>query len=291
MHFDKKDHLFNWSINLTLILLSSIILIPLIFIISNSLSGINDVYYGKVFLIPKNITFKAYQMVLMNSKILTGFKNTILYTLIGTLISLSMTLTAGYALSRDDLPFKRYINIFFILTMFISGGMIPTYLVVEKLGLIDNFFGFILPGALSVWNVLVVRTFFKISIPSDIEDAAQIDGCSDFKLFLKIVLPMSKPIIAIMILYYAVGYWNSYFNSLLYLNSSNLFPLQRVLSDLLITSDPSNWGVGGGLEEQGRMLKSLQYTTIIISSLPMIALYPFVQKHFVKGALMGSIKG
>jgi len=289
-YYDSNDKTFNFIINLILIIIGLTIVLPLLYVLANSLSSIDEVFYGNVWLIPKSWTLDSYRYILENDNILIGYRNTILYTIIGTSISLIMTLTSAYALSRRDLKHRKFISFFFILTMFISGGMIPTYLVVDALGMIDTPWGFIIPGSLSVWNVLVVKTYYETTIPWELQESAMIDGCSDFKLFLNIVIPLSAPIIAVMTLFYAVGYWNSYFNSLIYLNDSNLFPLQRVISDLLVSEDITGFG-SGSYSEQGMMLKSLQFTSIIISSLPMLLLYPMLQKYFTKGIMMGSLKG
>ena len=175
--------------------------------------------------------------------------------------------------------------------MFVNGGMIPTYLVVDSLEMKDTMFGFIIPGCLSVWNIMVVVTYITQAIPKELYEASKMDGCSDFKMFTKVVLPLCKPIIAIMVLFYAVGYWNSYFNSLLYLSDPDLYPLQRILSDIIISNDFSSMQTAGGsLAEQGRMMESIKYVTIVVSSAPILMLYPFLQKYFEKGMLIGSIK-
>lgn len=294
-YYDRKDYVFNSIVYVILIIFTIVMIFPLIYIVANSISSFNDVYNGNVWLIPKNITFKAYEMVLSNDMILIGYKNTIIYTLVGTLISLFLTFTAAYPLSRRDFSSKKIMTIIFVITMFFNGGLIPTYMVVDQLGLINTMFGFILPGCLSVWNVLVVKTYINASIPWELQESAKIDGCSDIKLFIKIILPLCKPIIAVMVLFYAVAYWNSYFNSLIYLSDNKLFPLQRVLTDILISADVSSMTGSGGIQpslnEQGKMLESLQYATIILSSIPMLILYPFIQKYFAKGMMVGSIKG
>ncbi len=293
-YYDKQDKVFNTIVNVILVIFTLVMLYPLIYIVSNSISIASEVYKGSVWLLPKKISFDAYQHVFNNKYILTGYKNTIVYTLIGTIISLIFTISAAYPLSRKDLKHRKIIVIIFVVTMFVNGGLIPTYLVVSNLGLVNTMFGFILPGALSVWNVMVVRTYMREAIPWELQEAAMIDGCSDFKILFKIVLPLCKPIIAIMVLFYAVGYWNSYFNALIYLNDKELYPLQMILSDILISSDVGDM-VGGGIQpgmaEQAMLVESLKYATIVVSSAPMLILYPFIQKYFVKGMMVGSIKG
>lgn len=291
LYFDKKDKLFNAMVYLVLGLFCAIMLVPLIYIVANSISDFNEVYQGNVNLIPKNLDFTTYKYVLSNEYILKGYLNTIVYTVVGTIISLVLTFSAAYPLSRYDFKYKKGIRLIFIITMFVNGGMIPTYLVVDSLGLKDTMFGFILPGCLSVWNVMVVTTYISQAIPKELYEASKMDGCSDFKMFTKTVLPLCKPIIAIMVLFYAVGYWNSYFNSLLYLSDPDMYPLQRILSDIIISNDFSSMqGAGGSLGEQGRMVESIKYVTIVVSSAPILMLYPFLQKYFEKGMLIGSIK-
>ena len=291
LHFDKRDRLFNTIVYIILGVFCAIMLVPLIYIIANSISDFNEVYQGNVNLIPKKIDFTAYKYVLSNEYILKGYGNTILYTVVGTIISLVLTFTAAYPLSRYDFKYKRIIKLIFVITMFVNGGMIPTYLVVDSLGIKDTMFGFILPGCLSVWNIMVVVTYISQAIPKELYEASKMDGCSDFRMFTTIVLPLCKPIIAIMVLFYAVGYWNSYFNSLLYLSDTDLYQLQRILSDIIISNDFSSMQTAGGsLAEQGRMMESIKYVTIVVSSAPILMLYPFLQKYFEKGMLVGSIK-
>ncbi len=288
---DKKDRFFNFMIYFLLVLFALTIIIPLLYVLANSLSNYIDVYNGNVFLIPRHIDFEVYKIVLSNDYILKGYRNTIIYTILGTIISLVLTFSAAYPLSRKDFKYKKAIMIIFLFTMFFQGGMIPTYIIVDSIGIKDTIWGFILPGALSVWNVIVTKTYLQSSIPFEMYEAAKIDGANDFKILIRIVLPLCKSIVAIMALFYAVGYWNSYFNSLLYLNDSNLFPLQRILSDIIIASDTSSMtGASGSLKDQGKMVESIKYVTIVISSAPILLLYPFVAKHFEKGVMIGSIK-
>ncbi|MDR0832388.1 MAG: carbohydrate ABC transporter permease [Bacillales bacterium] len=288
---DKKDHLFNTVIYILLSIFVVLIIVPLLFIIANSISSPSLVFQNKVGLIPQKIDLTVFKIVLSNAYILRGFGNTILYTFLGTLISVTLTLTASYPLSRKDFKHRKFLNLIFIITMFFSGGMIPSYLVVDGLGLKDTIWGFILPGCLSVWNIMVCKSFIYQAIPNELLDAAKIDGCSDAQIFFSIMLPLCKPIIAIMVLFYAVGYWNSYFNSLLYLSDPKLYPLQRILSDIIIQNDLTSMvGTSGSLENQGQLVKSIQYVTIIVSSAPILLLYPFIQKYFQQGMLLGSIK-
>lgn len=288
---DKKDKFFNFMIYFLLVLFALTIIIPLLYVLANSLSNYIDVYNGNVFLIPRHIDFEVYKIVLSNDYILKGYRNTIIYTILGTIISLILTFSAAYPLSRKDFKYKKAIMIIFLFTMFFQGGMIPTYIIVDSIGIKDTIWGFILPGALSVWNVIVTKTYLQSSIPFEMYEAAKIDGANDFKILIRIVLPLCKSIVAIMALFYAVGYWNSYFNSLLYLNDSNLFPLQRILSDIIIASDTSSMtGASGSLKDQGKMVESIKYVTIVISSAPILLLYPFVAKYFEKGVMIGSIK-
>ncbi len=288
---DKKDRAFNTVVVVLLAIFALIILVPLLYILANSLSDYEDVYQGLVGLWPTSLDFTVYKIVLSNPYVLRGFLNTFIYTVIGTTISLVLTFCAAYPLSRKDFKHRKLFSFLFLITMFISGGMIPTYLVVDSLGMKNTIWGFIIPGCLSVWNLMVARSFLTTSVPWELYEAGKMDGCSDFKAFIHITIPLCKPIIAIMVLFYGVGYWNSYFNSLLYLTDSSLFPLQRILSDIIISSDISSFATGGSLIDQGKMLESIQYVSIVVSSLPVLLMYPFLSKYIEKGVLVGGIKG
>lgn len=292
-YYDKNDKWFNRIVTGILIVFCIVMIYPLIYVLANSFSSPLDVYRGDVLLWPKNFSLAAYRAVFSSPDILRGYRNTIVYTLVGTFISLTITIAAAYPLSRKDLRFKKAFTLFFVITMFVSGGMIPTYLVVDRLGLINTMFGFILPGALSVWNIMICRTYMRRSIPWEIQEAAMLDGFSDFRILWNIILPLAKPMIAIMVLFYAVGYWNSYFNALIYLNDRELYPLQMILTEILITHDVSGIPGGGyqpGLGDQAPLIEALKFATIVVSSIPMIVLYPFIQKYFVKGMMVGSLK-
>ncbi len=252
---------------------------------------------GEVFLAPKGFSLKGYQEVLKNGQVMQGFFNSIVYTTCGVILNLIVTLPTAYALSRNNFGGKKFVTIFYVLTMFISGGMIPTYLVVKGAGLLDSMYALILPGAIGVYNMIVARTFFKTTLSESLHDAAAIDGCGEARFFFSIALPLSKAIIAILVLYYGVGHWNSYFSSLLYISTEEKYPLQMVLRSILIQNQSSlstmvtTEAQRIALEERRQLAELMKYSLIIISSLPVLILYPFIQRHFVKGVMIGSVKG
>lgn len=269
-----------------------VILVPILFIIASSFSDAKAVSAGKVFLLPVDFSLDGYKVIFQSPNILRGFANSIAYTIVGTIVSVSLTLLAGYPLSRTDLKIRKPIMFLFTVTMFFSGGMIPTYLVVSKLHLIDSFWAMILPSAMGVWNVILIKTYIQSSIPQEIFESASIDGCSDWKYFTKMVIPLSKPIIAVMVLLYAVGKWNDFFSGLIYINDAAKQPLQLILRNILILNDSMGMSLSLAEQMNRQELKTLmQYSLIIVSSLPVMILYPFIQKYFVKGIMMGSIKG
>lgn len=273
-------------------------LYPLIYIVSASISNPHLVNSGEMWLLPKGVTFEGYRTLLGNSSIWRGYLNTIYYTVLGTSINLLVTLPCAYALSRDDFYGRRAFTNFMLVTMFLSGGLIPSYLLIRSLGMLNTVWALVIPGAVSVYNVVVTRTFFQTTIPREMEEAAIVDGCSDFRLFMQIVLPLSTPIIAVMALFYGVGHWNSFFSALIYLSDKSMYPLQMILREILILQDMSSNTVSNVTSEMASMLYSKQqlaevikYGVMIVSSLPVIIVYPFLQKYFVKGMMVGSIKG
>lgn len=269
-----------------------IVLYPLLFVVSASFSDPARVLSGEVWLLPKGPTLEAYNNILHNDQIWIGYRNSILYTVVGTLINITMTLLAAYPLSRPDLPGRKGLMLIITLTMFFSGGLIPSYLLVKSLGMVDTMWALIIPGAISTYNLIVMRTYFQSSIPWELQEAAHIDGCSNWRLLVSIILPLSKPILAVMVLFYAVGHWNAFFNALIYIRSEHLYPLQLILREILMISQSA--GVDGGnvgMEEKILLSESIKYAVIIVSSLPVLVMYPFVQRHFVKGVMIGSIKG
>lgn len=288
---DKVVYFVNYVL-LGLLLLT--ILYPLIYVVSASFSSGDALASGKVKLFPVEPTLLSYKTVFEYDAIWTGFLNSIIYTAVGTLVSMVLTLLAAYPLSREDFRGKKIFSSIFLFTMMFSGGLIPSYMLVKNLGLMNTMWAIILPGAVSAYNVIVARTFFNQTIPKELLEASQMDGCSDFRFFSQIVLPLSKPIIAVLCLWVAVALWNGYFNPLLYINDESKYPLQLVLRRILLMSQVNfaNANIDPARVAANRYLSEmLKYATIIISSLPLMLIYPFIQKYFVKGVMIGSVKG
>lgn len=291
----RGDRIFMAFNYLVLTALLVTILYPLIYILSASFSNPVAVTSGRVWLWPVELTLRGYDAIFKHRLLMTGFANSLFYTGAGTLINVVMTILAAYPLSRPDLPGRGIITFLFFFTTLFSGGLIPTYLVVRDLGMINTRWAMLIPGALAIWNVLIMRTYFQTNIPRELYEAAQLDGCDDFTYLRTVVLPLSGPIIAVVALFYAVGHWNSFFNALIYLTSKDLWPLQLVLRDILIQNnvDPS---MLAGIDVREMILRqtlreSLKYSLIVVATVPLLLAYPFVQKHFVKGILLGSVKG
>ncbi|MFE5320888.1 carbohydrate ABC transporter permease [Paenibacillus sp. NPDC056579] len=286
------DKIFLIGIYLFLIIVLLTILVPLLHIVSASFSNPMDVTSGKVWIWPVNPTLLGYKAVFDNNQIWWGYWNSIVYTVLGTVISVVLTVMIAYPLSRKTFYGRNVLMILIAFTMLFSGGLIPLYLVVKSLNMVDTRWALLLPQALAVWQIIIARTFFQTTIPDELAEAAELDGCSDMGFLIKIVLPLSKPIIAVMVLMYAVGQWNAYFDALIYLKSQSLFPLQLVLRNILIlnTETGNNSNLQEMLARQG-MKDLMKYSLIVVASLPVLIIYPFVQKHFVKGMMIGSIKG
>ena len=286
----RGDRVF-YAVNLAiLLLLAAIVLYPLYFIVIASISNADAVLGGRVYLYPVDITFVGYSKIIERTDVWRGYLNTIIYTFLSTVISLFVTILAGWALSRKSLPFRKFFMVFFIITMFFGGGLIPFYNVVSSLGLLDSMWAIILPSALSAWNLFMTKTFFEVGISESMIEAAEIDGAGQVRTFLFVVLPLSKAIMAVMALYYAVGQWNSYFNAMIFLQTEEKYPLQLVLREILIASETTTGGSGETILEQYRLANQLKYVSVIVSSLPVIVLYPFVQKYFAQGVMIGSLK-
>ncbi len=288
----KSDQVFNWVVNIIGFLVIIIVLYPLIFVLSASFSDPDKVIAGEVVLLPKGFTLEPYKMVFENQDIWLGYKNTIIYTVLGTLIATTFTIMLAYPLSRKDMPHRRLITLFIIFTMYFNGGMIPTYLLVRDLHLYNTMWAVILPAAISTYNFIVAKTFFENNIPQEMYESAQIDGSGDIRTLWQIVLPLSSSIIAVLVLYYAVEFWNSYFNALIYLQDESLKPLQIVLREILLIGQTEQMGSNDvGMGEKIKMAEAIKYAVIIVSSVPILCVYPFVQKHFVKGVMIGAVKG
>lgn len=288
---DLSDKIFYLFIYVFLGFLALVILYPLYFIIIASISDPDAVLGGDVILFPVGITLSGFEAILHRSDVWLGYLNTIIYTALTVVLSLVVTVPAGWALSRKQLLGKKFFMIYFIIPMFFGGGLIPFYNVMSQLNLINTPWAVILPSILSVWNLFMTRTFFESSIPDDLVEAARIDGASEFRIFFSLVLPLSKAILAVMALYYAVGQWNSYFNAMIFLQDENLYPLQLILREILIASETTTGGSGETILEQYRLANQIKYVSVIVSSAPVIMLYPFVQKYFAQGAMIGSLKG
>lgn len=292
LYHTVPDRILTAFVWILLILILLVIVVPILFIVASSFSDPSAVTAGKVFLWPVDFSLAGYRVIFQSPNIMQGFYNSVIYTLLGTVISVTLTLFAGYPLSRKDLKIRGPVLFLFSVTMFFNGGMIPTYLVVSKLHLIDTIWAMVLPSAMGVWNVILTKTYIQSSIPDEIYESAALDGCSDWKYFIHMVIPLSKPIIAVMVLLYAVGKWNDFFSGLIYLNDASLQPLQLILRNILVQNDASGMAMSLGEQMNRQELKTLmQYSLIIVSSVPVLILYPFIQKYFVKGIMLGSIKG
>jgi multiple sugar transport system permease protein/putative aldouronate transport system permease protein len=275
------------------ILILIVLLWPLIFIVSSSFSSKEAVTAGRVFLWPVDFSLEGYQAIFKTGEVLIGYRNTILYTFFGTILNVFLTMIAAYPLSRKDLPYRKGLLFVFTFTMIFSGGMVPTYILVSKLGLLNTPLAMIFPGALSVYNMVIARSFIENSIPNEVLEAAFIDGCDDFRYFRTILLPLSGSVIAVITLYYAVAHWNSYFNAFLYITDSKLYPLQLVLRNILLANQVDTAMVTDfdTMTSKQGLSDLMKYSLIVVSSLPVLIMYPFVQKHFVKGVMIGSVKG
>jgi len=279
-----------------LALLLIIVLYPLYFVVIASFSDPSAVGTGKVILFPKGFNFNGYDLIFKYDQLWVGYRNTAIYTIGGTALSVSLTLMTAYAFSRKDLAGRGFIVTLFIIPMFIHGGLIPTYLLVRDLHLIDNPLIVMILGCVNMWNIIITRTFFQTTIPQELFEAAKIDGCGNVGYFTKVVLPLSKAIIAVLIVFSAVGQWNSFFNALIYLNDRNLIPLQLVLREILTSQTQMMQQLELGIGDQDMaaqtfLAESVKYGIIIVSSLPVLCIYPFAQKYFVKGVMIGSLKG
>ena len=289
----RSDRMFYITVNVVMFIVLLIVLIPLINVVASSFSSGRAIQGGRVFLWPVEPSLQGYRTVFAYKTVVSGYLNSIQYMVIGTVLNVAITLLCAYPLARRTLPFRNFFMFLFTFTMYFGGGLIPGYLQVKNLGLLNTMWALILPGVLSVYNMIITRTFIQNSIPHEMLEAAQIDGCNDIRFFFTMVLPLSKAIIAVITLYYAVGHWNSWFGAFLYLSDRELYPLQLILRDILVVSqidltlidDPEL------IDQMLGLADLLKYSLIVIATLPMMCIYPFVQKFFIKGVMIGSIKG
>lgn len=294
----KLTGLSERSSDVMLIVICAIILLivayPLYYVLIASLSNPYDVYAGKTFLLPSGFTFDGYKAIFADDSMLTGLINSFKYTIIGTVFSVVMLYMTAYPLSVKDLPGRKFLSIFFIITMYFGGGMVPTYLIVKQTGLINNMWSLFLPGGVAVGNMIIVRNFFENSIPKEMIEAAEIDGASKWTTFIKIVVPLSRSIMAVMVVFSMVAYWNDWFTSMIYLPSPDKAPLPLVLRNILIKSSASASQastISGGFAELNKMTEMIKFSSIIVAAVPMLVIYPFVQKYFEKGFMAGAVKG
>lgn len=290
----SKDDIIFDTINY--VLLSCVLIIvmyPLYFIVIASISDPTAVSNGQLKFLPIDITFEGYKRIFQDSLILSGYKNTIKYTVVGTTINIFLTMMTAYPLSRKDFSGRKVLMIFLMITMYFNGGLIPTYLIVKNLGLINNWLIMVLKGAVSVYNIIIARSFLQNSIPEELYEAAVIDGCSHIKFFTKVVLPLSKAIIAVLVLFYGIVHWNEFFTALIYLRDENLYPLQLILRSILLENQMQDAMMSNieDINNQQYIADLIKYGMIIVASLPLLVLYPFLQKYFVKGVMIGSVKG
>jgi putative aldouronate transport system permease protein len=286
----KSNGIWDLLIEFFLILIAVFTLYPFVYIISMSVSEPNAVLNQEVWLLPKGLSMGSYNMVFENSEIWTSYGNTLWYTVVGTSINVIFTLMGAYALSRKDFFARNTIMMYVAITMFFNGGLIPTFILVNNLGLYNSRWAMVLPGAISAWNLIIARTYFQSSIPDSLAESAKLDGCNDIGIFIKIVLPLSRPIIAVLIVFYAVGHWNAWFNASLYLGDSTLHPLQLFLRKILLMNSPDMLqGMDDAFERVAYAIQ-LKYASIVVATLPIICVYPFVQKYFVTGVMLGAIK-
>ncbi|MBO5146310.1 MAG: carbohydrate ABC transporter permease [Lachnospiraceae bacterium] len=287
----SRDAVANVIFYIIAVIMIILVVYPLWFVIIASFSNPADVANGEVWLWPKKLDLSGYQELFKQRMLWTSYRNTIIYTFVGTLIGLAVNIPAGYAMSRKDLAGKKWINIFYLIPMFVSGGLIPTYFVVKSFGLLNSFWVMVLPFSVSTYNIIVARTFFKSSLPETLWEAAQIDGCGTFRYFIQFALPLSKAVLAVIGLWTAVGLWNSWFNALIYIQNENLQPLQLLLRRILIANQSLLGAATGTMAQELRQLSDMmKYASIVISTLPIMCLYPFLQKYFNQGVMIGAVK-
>ncbi len=291
--YSSGDKVFTIILHIFLLLALLIVLLPLMYVVSASFSDPQAVIRNEVWLFPVRPTLRGYEAVFRNKNILTGFYNSFIYLIVGTTVNIVMTVLCAYPLSRKEFTARNKIAMIFVFTMYFSGGLIPSYMLVKYLGLINTRWAIIIPSAMSTYNMIICRTYFVNSIPDELYEAAQLDGCTPFKYLMKVVIPLSKPILAVLTLYYGIAKWNSYFDAMIYLSNKQYFPLQIILRDILILNDIDYTMItdARAIAAQRGLTDLLKYSTIVVASLPVLIMYPFAQKYFVEGIMIGAVKG
>lgn len=288
-----EDKILYAFVYVIIIIFTSIILYPVLYILSSSFSSPGAVSTGKVILWPVGFSLEGYKAVFNHKNILTGYANTIFYTVAGTLINVIITLVCAYPLSRKEMQFKKFYMLLFVFTMFFSGGLVPTYILMTQINFVNKIWVMIIPPALSVYNMIITRTFIMSSIPNELIEAANIDGCSYARYFSSILLPLSKPVVAVITLFYAVTHWNAYFAALIYLNDPKLYPLQLILREILVANQVNLSSINNAedLASMEGLADLLKYSLIVVATAPILCVYPFAQRYFIKGVMIGSVKG
>ena len=292
------DNIFDVVVFLLIVLLLLIFAYPILYVVNCSFSSAEAIWNGKVGLLPAELTLIGYEDVFEKEEILIGYANSLYYMVLGTVISIGMTFFSAYPFSRPNFMPRNFIMFFYVVTMYFGGGLIPTYLLIKSLGMIDTVWVLVIPGCINTYNMILVRTYFRNNVPEELFEAASIDGCSHLRYFIKVCMPLSAPILAVMILNCCVGSWNSYFGAMIYLNTRAKFPLQLFLREILVVvQNMANTEQGGGganmeyIEQMRQKNTVMKYSLIVVSSLPVMIIYPFLQKYFIKGVLVGAIKG
>lgn len=295
VRWSSNDQIFYTVVTVFLTLIALIVLYPIIYVVSCSFSSPDSIMSGKVILWPVDFTLDGYNAVLGYKKVWIGFRNSIFYTVVGTLINMFMTIICAYPVSRKDMPGRNILMMMYSFTMIFGAGMIPNYLLVRDLKMLNTVWAILIPGAIGVYNMIIMRTYFMSSIPGELLEASKMDGCGDTKFLVSVVLPLSKPILAVVSMYYIVAHWNAYFKAFMYLSDENLYPLQIFLKEILVASKLEAAMLDDALVTSSASTSGLQYIVkyalIVVACLPMMIIFPFVQKHFVKGVMIGAVKG
>ncbi|WP_433167008.1 carbohydrate ABC transporter permease [Kribbella sp. CA-247076] len=288
----RTDRMFMFCVYLLLTVFLLIVLLPLVYIVASSFSSPEAVSSGRVLFWPVEFSLRGYEAVFENPQVLRGYANSLFYTVVGTLVSVVMTIAIAYPMSRRTLVGRNLVMSLILFTMLFTGGLIPTYLVVQQAGLLDTRWALIVPQAIGVWQVIIARTYFRTVIPEELVEASQLDGCGDLRFLWSVVIPLAKPMIAVIALMYAIFQWNSYFDALIYLKNPDLFPLQIVLRNILILNTYSGGAIDASVVLQRQQLADLlKYSLIVVASVPVLLIYPFVARYFTKGIMIGAVKG